>query len=173
MQQFLRTFLDIVLWRRGPQDLPDSSLLVWLAAAAYVATGALQLVIFGGDTAPLWLFYLVGDPLLLAGYVWLMLAIYRRPERFRQAAAAVFGTGALLGVLLYIPAQLLIVSFGLEESEMLVGIIALGLVVVFALVTGRIVQHATEATIYTGIASALVYFLFVNWIIERVQGGGA
>ncbi|MFO1394409.1 MAG: hypothetical protein U1F09_11665 [Steroidobacteraceae bacterium] len=172
MQQFLRTFLDIVLWRRGPQDLPDSSLLVWITAVAYVATGALQLLIFGSDSGPMWLFYLFGDPLLLAGYVWLMLALYRHPARFRQAAAAVFGTGALLGMLLYIPVQVAISSFGLEESETLVGIIALVLVVVFALVTGRIVKLATESSIYTGIASALVYFLFVNWIIEQVQGGG-
>jgi hypothetical protein len=35
--QFLKVFLDIVLWRRGPQDLPASPLLLLLCAAAYVA----------------------------------------------------------------------------------------------------------------------------------------
>ena len=43
VQQFLRICLDIVLWRRGPQDLPVSGLLLWLTAAAYVAVSAAQL----------------------------------------------------------------------------------------------------------------------------------
>ena len=172
MQQFLRTFLDIVLWRRGPQDLPESTLLVWLTIAAYVATGALQLAIFGGGTGALWFLYLVGDPLLLAAWVWLMLALYRRASRLRQTLAAVFGTGALLGLMLYLPVQLLIASSGLEETQMLVGFVALGLVVVFAMVTGRIVKLATESSLVTGIASALCYFLVVNWVVEYVQGPG-
>ena len=162
MQQFLRTFLDIVLWRRGPQDLPDSTLLVWLTILAYVATGALQLAIFGGGTGALWFLYLVGDPLLLAAWVLLMLALYRRTARLRQTLAAVFGTGALLGLALYLPVQLLIASSGLEEAQTLVGFVALGLVVVFALVTGRLVKLATVARLVTGVASALCYFLVAN-----------
>ena len=172
MQQFLRTFLDIVLWRRGPQDLPDSSLLVWLTIVAYVATGALQLAIFGGGTGALWFLYMVGDPLLLVAWVWLMLALYRRTARLRQTLAAVFGTGALLGLLLYLPVQLLIASSGLQEAQTLVGLVALGLVVVFALVTGRIIKLATESSLVTGIASALCYFLVVNWVVEYVQRSG-
>ena len=172
MQQFLRTFLDIVLWRRGPQDLPDSTLLVWLTILAYVATGALQLAIFGGGTGALWFLYMVGDPLLLVAWVWLMLALYRRTARLRQTLAAVFGTGALLGLLLYLPVQLLIASSGLQEAQTLVGLVALGLVVVFALVTGRIIKLATESSLVTGIASALCYFLVVNWVVEYVQRSG-
>ena len=172
MQQFLRTFLDIVLWRRGPQDLPDSALLVWLTVLAYVATGALQLALLGGGTDALWLLYLIGDPLLLATWVWLMLALYRRTARVRQTLAAVFGTGALLGLTFYLPVQVLVVSSGLQESSTLVGLVVLGLVVVFGLVTGRIIKLATESSLVTGIGSALCYFLVVNWLFERAQGSG-
>ena len=43
-----------------------------------------------------------------------MLALYRRTARLRQTLAAVFGTGALLGLALYLPVQFLIASSGLE-----------------------------------------------------------
>ena len=45
VQQFLRIFVDIVLWRRGPQDLPASSLLLALTVAAYVGVSVAQLAL--------------------------------------------------------------------------------------------------------------------------------
>jgi len=37
VKAFVELFRDIVLWRKGPQDLPASVLLLWLAAIAYVS----------------------------------------------------------------------------------------------------------------------------------------
>ncbi|HQR49471.1 MAG TPA: hypothetical protein PL152_09040, partial [Steroidobacteraceae bacterium] len=94
MQQFLRIFLDIVLWQRGPQDLPASPLLVWITLAAYVVVGAVQLALLD-ESGPVWFVFLVMDPALLLATVWLMLRLYGRTGRFQQTAAAVLGTGAL------------------------------------------------------------------------------
>jgi len=58
--------LDLCRLRRGPQDLPASSLLLAIAVAAYVAVSAVQLALLG-ETAATWFFFLVIDPLLLAG----------------------------------------------------------------------------------------------------------
>ena len=44
-----------------------------------------------------WFFFVVVDPLLLGAWVWLVLELYGKPERFLQTATAVFGTGAVLG----------------------------------------------------------------------------
>ena len=96
VQKFLRIFLDIVLWRRGPQDLPVSSLLLAVTVAAYVAVSVVQLALLD-EAASSWLFFLVVDPLLLGAWIWLLLRLYGKSERFLQTATAVFGAGASSG----------------------------------------------------------------------------
>ena len=172
VQQFLRICLDIVLWRRGPQDLPASSLLLAIAVAAYVAVSAVQLALLG-ETAATWFFFVVIDPLLLAGWVWLVLRLYSRPERFLQTASAVFGTGAVLGIGLYLPLQLIITGLGYDPASGPAQFFALVLVVVFALVTGRIIKLATDSNLFTGIAVSLTYFLLINYLVGVLRGPGA
>lgn len=171
VQQFLRIFLDIVLWRRGPQDLPVSNLLLAMAVAAYVAVSAVQLALLG-ETAATWFFFVVVDPLLLGGWVWLVLRLYGHPERFLQTATAVFGTGAVLGIGLYLPLQLIITGLGYDPASGLAQVFALVLVVVFALVTGRIIKLATDSNLFTGIAVSLTYFLIINYLVGVLRGPG-
>jgi len=111
VQQFLRIFVDIVLWRRGPQDLPASTLLLGVAVAAYVAVSVVQLALLG-ESAATWFLFTMVDPLLLGGWVWLVLRLFSKPERFLQTASAVFGAGAVLGLALYLPLQLVATAFG-------------------------------------------------------------
>ena len=171
VQQFLRICLDIVLWRRGPQDLPASSLLLAIAVAAYVAVSAVQLALLG-ETAATWFFFLVIDPLLLGGWLWLVLRLHGHAERFLQTAAAVFGTGAVLGLGLYLPLQLIITGLGYDPTSGLAQFFALVLVVVFALVTGRIIKLATDSNLFTGIAVSLTYFLLINYLVGVLRGPG-
>jgi hypothetical protein len=171
VQQFLRICLDIVLWRRGPQDLPASSLLLAIAVAAYVAVSAVQLALLS-ETAATWFFFLVIDPLLLGGWLWLVLRLHGHAERFLQTAAAVFGTGAVLGLGLYLPLQLIITGLGYDPTSGLAQFFALVLVVVFALVTGRIIKLATDSNLFTGIAVSLTYFLLINYLVGVLRGPG-
>ena len=171
VQQFLRICLDIVLWRRGPEDLPASSLLLAIAVATYVAVSAVQLALLG-ETAATWFFFLVIDPLLLGGWLWLVLRLHGHAERFLQTAAAVFGTGAVLGLGLYLPLQLIITGLGYDPTSGLAQFFALVLVVVFALVTGRIIKLATDSNLFTGIAVSLTYFLLINYLIGVLRGPG-
>jgi hypothetical protein len=169
--QFLKVFLDIVLWRRGPQDLPASSLLLVLAAAAYVVVSIVQLAMLGEPSAA-WLVFVVLDPVLLVAGTWLLLRLFNRRERFLQTATAVLGTGALLGVALFLPTQWLLAALGVEAESTGAGLAALSLVVVFALVTGRILKLATDSNLFTGIALSLTYFLLINLLLEVAAGGG-
>ena len=171
MQQFLRIFVDIVLWRRGPQDLPASSLLLALAVAAYIGVSVVQLAL-EGESAATWFFFVVIDPLLLAAWVWLVLRIFRHPERFVQAVAAVFGTGAVLGLFMYLPLQLLVTGLGFEPTSGAAQALGLLTVIVFALVTGRIIKLATDTGMFTGVAAALTYFLVVNYLVVALRGPG-
>jgi len=169
VQQFLRIFLDIVLWRRGPQDLPVSTLLLALAVAAYLAVSVVQLAMLR-ESPGTWAFFLVVDPLLLGAWVWLVLRLFGRSERFLQTASAVFGTGAVLGVALYLPMQLIVTLLGQEPASGLAQLFALLLVVAFTLVTGRIFKLATDSNLFTGIAVSLTYFLLVNYLVGVVRG---
>jgi hypothetical protein len=168
---FLKTFLDIVLWRRGPQDLPSSGLLFWLTLAAYIVVSVIQLAVLG-ETGITWFVFLVIDPALLTGCVWLMLRLYAHPERFQQTAAAVLGTGALLGLVLYLPLQLLLTALGQGPQSGLSVAFALVLLATFALVNGRILKLGTDSNLLTGIAVSLTYFLLINLLLGFAQGGG-
>jgi hypothetical protein len=171
VQQFLKVFLDIVLWRRGPQDLPSSRLLLELTAAAYVAVSAVQLALLG-ESGPAWLVFVVLDPILLTGGTWLLLKLFAHPERFLQTATAVLGTGAVLGLLLFLPLQGILSMLDVGPESPAAGVFALLLVVVFALVTGRILQLATDSSLFTGIALSLTYFMLINLLLGLASGGG-
>jgi hypothetical protein len=172
VQQFLRIFIDIVLWRRGPQDLPASSLLVMLTLAAYVAVTVVQLLMLD-EPAATWAFFVVGDPLLLMAWVWLVLRLFGRADRYLQTVSAVLGTGALLGLGLYLPLQFVVMALDQPPSSSTAQAFGLLLIVVFALVTGRIIKLATESNLFTGIAVALTYFLVVNTLLGVVRGAGS
>jgi hypothetical protein len=172
VKAFVELFRDIVLWRKGPQDLPASTLLLALAVLTYVAASAAQLAVMGEGGAT-WFFFLLLDPALLAASVWLMLKLYSHPERFLQTATAVLGAGAYLSIVLYLPLQVLITLMHLGPDSGLSRLLALLMLGTFALVTGRILQHGTGATLFTGVAFALTYFFFINLLLGLVQGGGA
>jgi len=171
VKAFVELFRDIVLWRKGPQDLPASNLLLGLAAAAYIAVSAVQLAVMG-ENGRTWFVFLLLDPALLTASVWLMLRLYAHPERFLQTATGVLGAGAYLSIVLYLPLQVLITLMHLGPDSGLSRFLALLMLGTFALVTGRILQHGSGASLFTGVAFALTYFFFINLLLGFVQGGG-
>jgi hypothetical protein len=171
VQQFFRIFLDIVLWRRGPQDLPASQLLLALTVIAYVVVSMLQLALLG-ESAATWAFFIVVDPLLLLGWMWVVLRIFGKRERFLQTATAVFGASAVLGFAMYLPLQFLLAAMSQEAASGASQAVALLLIVAFALVTGRILKLATDTNLFTGIAMSLTYFMVVNLMVGMLRGAG-
>jgi hypothetical protein len=169
--QFLRIFLDIVLWRRGPQDLPASQLLVWLTLAAYVTVSVVQLALLD-EPVKTWFFFLVVDPVLLMAWVWLVLKLFGHPERYVQTVSAVLGTGALLGLVIYLPLQFVVPPAAEGQGAPLAQVIGFALVAMFALVTGRIIKLATDSSLFTGIGVALTYFLVINFLLAAVRAPG-
>jgi hypothetical protein len=168
---FLKAYLDIVLWQRGPQDLPASRVLLWLTAAAYVAVSVLQLALLE-EPAAAWLVFVVLDPVLLTVGVHLLLKLFGKTDRFLQTATAVLGTGVVLGLAMFLPVQLLLTASGVPAESTGAGLIALGMVVIFALVTGRILKLATDSNLFTGITLSLTYFLLINLLLGLATGRG-
>ena len=171
MQQFFRIFLDIVLWRRGPQDLPASQLLLAIAVTGYVLVSVVQLAMLR-ETAATWLFFVLVDPLLLLGWTWLVLRIFGKTDRFLQTATAIFGASVALGVVLYLPLQALLTASGQDPASGASQAVALLLVVAFAFVSGRILKIATDTSLITGIAISLTYFMVVNLLVGMLRGPG-
>jgi hypothetical protein len=90
-----RMYLDIALWRRGPQDLPAVGILLPLTALAYL------LISIGlGEALPAlrvgWAPQVLADAAFVALWYWALLALARRRERYLQTATALFGLQCVL-----------------------------------------------------------------------------
>jgi hypothetical protein len=90
-----RMYVDIALWRRGPQDLPAVGILLPLTMAAYVV-----LSVALGEALPAlrdrWTTQVLADTAFVALWYWLLLVLARRRERYLQTAAALFGLQTVL-----------------------------------------------------------------------------
>ncbi len=146
-------------------------MLLWLTAAAYVAVSILQLTLLE-EPAAAWLVFVALDPVLLTAGVYLLLKLFGKTDRFLQTATAVLGTGVVLGLCMFLPVQWLLTAAGVPVESTAAGLVALGMVVIFALVTGRILKLATESNLFTGITLSLTYFLLINLLLHLASGGG-
>ena len=173
LAKFLKVFVDIVLWRRGPQDLPASRLLFAIVATVYVAVSLLQMVLFAPATpSGAWFMIVALDPALLVGGTYLLLRLFGHPERFLQTATAILGTGALLSVVVSLPVDAWLSRGDVAANSVVAGMSQLALVVIGALVMGRILQQATDSNLFTGVAVSLTYFLVIILLAGLVGGGG-
>src|SRR5689334_17492712 len=98
MRQWLKLFLEIVIWRRGPQDLPASPALLGLAAFLYAVIDVVELHVFPAKVRSLPAYLLIDLGVLLA-WLWFLLALFRKRDRFLQTASAVLGVSVLLGAI--------------------------------------------------------------------------
>lgn len=172
MQQFLKVFLDIVLWRRGPQDLPSSGLLVAITLVAYELVNLVQIALVDVSVSEL-LLYLVVDPLLLMGGLWLVMTLFGRKERWSQTISAVLGCSALMGLVVSVPMVLLVGPRMASNPPAAVQLLALGLVIAFILVVGRIIQLATESNLLTGSAIATTYVVILHALAGMLRSSGS
>lgn len=158
MLALLEAFLQIVMRRRGPEDLPDSRFLLAFALGAYLLMQALVAAAFYGWSA-LALQAILIDVALLSGSYWLLLKFAGHPGRYGRTLTALAGTGALLALL---QAPLVFFS-GLTTAggEAPIGP-KLGLLMLLfwsIVVQAHITSRALSTSFGIGLAVALVYFI--------------
>lgn len=170
MLKLLQTFLDIALWRKGPQDLPASRFLMLCALATYVSTNFIQVQLFDLRLRTAVLIIAV-DVVMLLAWLWVVLAFFGRSQRFVQTITAVVGVGTLLGCLdiLVRAAQLAMgPADNLPDNWLLLRFLAI------ALIMGRIFMHALDRGLITGMALtvAIVYSTeaVAQLMITQLQG---
>lgn len=155
MSQLLKTFVEIALWRKGPQDLPASYLLAWLVLTAFAALELLAVRLFSMSFEAALVFISV-DVLMLSGWAWAVLAFFGRRQRFVQTITAALGVYTLV-LMLDIVMRVVQVRFGLGDA--LAGNWPFARFIIIALVLGRIFMHALDRSLLTGMALtvAIVY----------------
>ena len=87
-----------MLFRRGPDSLPDSQFLLVLAAGLYILLDVVALL-SGAPAAPVVPMVAV-DFLFLTAYCASLLYFFGFEARLRQTMTALFGTGVLLDLLI-------------------------------------------------------------------------
>ena len=160
--RFLQTFLDIALWRKGPQDLPASSALATLALLAYMGTGFVRMRLFTLDQQTALLFICV-DALMLGVWLWPVLAFFGRRPRFVQTITATLGVG-LLVLLLDVTIRAVQLTLGWSDEVSMSWLKARFLVI--ALVLGRVFMLALDRGLITGIALAVAIIYSTQAVVQ-------
>jgi len=155
MLRLLQTFVDIALWRKGPQDLPASRFLAMLVLVLYVAASFIQVHLFDLRLRTAVLIIAV-DVAMLSSWLWLVLAFFGRRQRFVQTITAVLGVGVLLSLLdIFVRSVQLLMgpAPNLPDYWLLLRFLAI------ALIMGRIFMQALDRGLFTGMALtvAIVY----------------
>jgi hypothetical protein len=165
--ELFRVFVDIALWRKGPQDLPPSMLLL----AAVVALNCALTLLFGmllpRPEGPFALRTAFEVALGLA-WIWALLAIFGRAARFLQTATAIFGTSALLTppVLALIAVVLKLGQGSPLAAPVLFAL--LGVLVWYVLITAHILRSALELKLFVAIVLTLLYMGCEYFISTRL-----
>ena len=166
MRVLFNLFLDICLFRKGPQDAPASATLLKLCLLAYGLTSLLVLLI--GTPAPLALLQILLDMVLLSGLLYLALILYRHPRRFEQTLSALTGVGTLMS-LLALPLIVWISGQSTGGDAQLPALLLLALMAWSIAIMAHILRCAFNAPIWVGALYALGY-TFLSWMLTGWVG---
>ncbi len=150
--------LQISLFRKGPEDLPASSLLLGLLLVINVLV-SITLYSTINDTTVLRAATLVVASLAAtAGLVWLVLNLLNYAQRFMQTFTALVGVDVLLTCITAIIAVLTLQEDGAMGS---IGSLALLLLLIWNLsIYASIFQRALEVHLIIGLGLALFVVIF-------------
>ena len=158
MLRLAKAFWDISLWRRTPEQLPASLFLLSLVAGAAALLEVLSALQPPVSIPQMFVRVVLSVGLPLA-FVWVVLALAHRPQRFLQTSIAVLGVGVLAGLILY-PIGSLMHFIGPDSvAAVPLGILMLAGLVWYLLACANIWRSALDAGVGMGIAVSVGYFL--------------
>lgn len=147
----IRLFIEICLFRKGPQDIPPSMLLLWLTACTYLMVGFLLL---GLEVD--WLPAVVeslAELAMLLGFVWLLLALFKKTPRWQKTATAMLGSDVVISA----PA-IPLVGWTLAVPDAAgIHLILFGMMLWHVAVVAHILRHALSKPWTTGLLLAVAY----------------
>ncbi|AMN46100.1 hypothetical protein ACG33_03040 [Steroidobacter denitrificans] len=166
MLRLLQTFVDIALWRKGPQDLPASTVLASMVLFMYVAIEFIGVQMFDLSLRAAVVFIGV-DVLMISGWLWLVLAFFGRRQRFVQTITATLGVGVMI-LILDITVRALQIGLGLGNDLASNWLLLRFLII--ALVMGRIFMHALDRGLMTGMALTVAIIYSTEAVAQIMLG---
>lgn len=161
-----KAFLDICLLRKGPQDLPKSTVLLVLCLIMYTVIDVLlTLQSRPFVDALLVTFADVGFLLIVTS---LILRQHKHLDRWHQTMTALFGTGVILGIFIF-P-----LVFGGVQNEyeiwlqQIIVLLFLIMVVWNVAVLAHIVRQAISTSMGIGIMIAILYIWMSSLLITML-----
>jgi hypothetical protein len=163
MRALFDLFLDICLFRKGPQHIPASQILLRAALAAYGISGLLVLLI---NLEPVRaLLVMSADIALLAGLTYGVLSLSNYNGRFLQTLTALLGTGTLVQ-LMALPISLwLSKTLQQETIAALPQLLYIALLVWSIAIIAHILHQALAVSRSIGVLYTLGY-IAISWIIS-------
>lgn len=165
MLRLAKAFWDIALWRRTPAQLPASTFLLALVciAAALLEVVSAFLPPVSSDRILTRIILSIAVPL---GFVWAVLAVARRPQRFLQTASAFLGVGVLVEIALY-PIGSLIHIIGSERlAAVPLGVLMLTIFIWYWLACANIWRAALDSGFSLG-AVVSVGYIVLSIVLEQ------
>lgn len=164
----IRFFLDISLFNKGPQDGPDSLLLLFLAVLTNLAVG-IGLSAMDADW-PEAVAQAAVAIVLLGGFIWGALFLTSKVSRFVRTSTAAFGCDTLVSIL----AVPLLVWVQQEPEVAGVVSLLLSLLMLWQMaVIGHILRHALSIPFIAGLGLALAYMVASYRIVVELFHPGA
>ncbi len=161
-----KAFLDICLLRKGPQDLPKSTVLLYMCLTLYTVFDVL-LTLQARSIEDALLVSLV-DVCFLLAVTFFILKQHHHLDRWIQTITALCGTGVILGVFIF---PLVYGSAQNQYETWLQQIIILLFLVMIIwniAVLAHIVRHAISSSMGIGIMIAILYIWMSSLLISML-----
>ncbi len=157
-------FVDICLFKRGPQDVPASRLLFGMALVAYLVVGEILLIV-QSDWFEAALQAAV-EAMLLLGLCWLALSLFGRQARYLQTATALLATDAVIST----PGALVLQWWTARPDVRLFQMALFMLMIWHIMVVAHILRHALSRALHYGLALAVLYIVISYQIMSALFG---
>ena len=162
----VKTWLDLCLLRKGPEDLPASGILLGLSLCCYVLVSLLVAAPSSGiaGAVPLALV----DVGMLTVFVTALLYLQGKTARINQTLSALAGSGSLMG-LLALPLVLLVDTA--QPAEQVPAVLAgfwLSLLIWNLFVMAHIMRHALSSSFAIGLGAAVLYALVSMQVVATL-----
>jgi hypothetical protein len=162
----LRLFLDICIFKKNPQDIPSSSVMLSICIFLYTLTAAIvTMTIQDPNEAGISSIIEVCLVLLLT-YIFLYLRMF--PERWLQTCTAILGVGILFGIMAF-PFYMVIAIEGLDGNNTF--ILSVGVLLIFGwnlAVIANILKYALNMIYFNALLVSLVYVFVTRSVIIAI-----
>jgi hypothetical protein len=182
LERLFRTSYGLLLFKRGPQDMPASDTLTLSLGLIYLLANFL-LLRFQGASGVLSIVQALVDLGILVGFTWAVLRQKHFGARLGQTLSALLVTGLIFGLLSIAPVHSLApymktIAHGghipAPPAGTTVAYLSLMVLVVWSLaVTAHILRHALEVRVWASVALTLFYQILSFLIMVLLFGGRA